>query len=72
MDFSFIFAWVVSVLPVAKVVLEILGGLVVVGQVVVMMTSSKSDDAYAESLLSMPIVGNLLKSLIAFAPIQKK
>lgn len=72
MDFSLILAWVVSVLPAAHIILVILGGLVVLGQVIVALTPSQADDAAAASILAKPIIGDLLKALMAFAPIQKK
>ena len=58
--------------PVLALVLGVLGSLVIVGQMIVLLTPSKADDAWLAKLKEMPVVGMLLKALEAFAPIQKK
>ncbi|HUR99053.1 MAG TPA: hypothetical protein VMZ26_13385 [Pyrinomonadaceae bacterium] len=72
MDFDLILQLLLGYLPAAKLILEFLGLLVIVGQGVVLLTPSKKDDEFEIALLSKPIVGPLLKSLMKFAPIQKK
>lgn len=63
---------IISQFPIVGHVLMGLGGLVVLGQVIVAITPSKSDDAFLAKLQEKPIIGHLLKALMSFAPIQKK
>lgn len=62
--FAMLPAWV-------QVTMTILSVLVVAGQAIVAITPSKSDDAFLMRLREMPVVGHLLKSVTAFAPLQK-
>lgn len=72
MDFSLALAWLSSLHPLVPLVLAGLGGLVVLGQTYVALTPSQNDDAWYAALEAKPFVGPLLKSLKAFAPIQRK
>lgn len=65
-------AMLVGAVPKARIALEVLGGLVVIGQVVVVMTPSKKDDEAMAKAFQVPILGGILKAVCAFAPIQKK
>jgi len=58
--------------PIGLVIASALGGLVVIGQAVVTITPSTADDAAWEKLMSIPILGGILKAIASFAPIQKK
>lgn len=58
--------------PFVALALASLGALVVIGQVVVVLTPSKSDDEAFEKIMGIPILGGFLRALAAFAPIQKK
>lgn len=49
-----------------------LGVLVVLGQGVVLMTPTKKDDEALAKAHKIPVLGDLLKAIAAFAPIQKK
>lgn len=58
--------------PLVIAILSGLGGLVVLGQAVVALTPSPSDDAWFNSLEEKPGIGHIIKFLKSFAPIQKK
>ncbi len=58
--------------PIVATVLVALGALVVIAQVVVGITPSKSDDAAWEKIKGMPFLGAFLSALASLAPIQKK
>lgn len=72
MEYSEIIAMLAGKYPMIGLGLMALGALVVVGQAIVVMTPSKSDDAYLEGLMGKPFIGKILAALAAFAPIQKK
>lgn len=73
MDQQEIVQWCLQHLPSSVLlVLMALGSLVVLGLVVVPLTPSKSDDEFLAKLQAKPIVGHLLKFLVAFSPIAKK
>jgi hypothetical protein len=72
MDFTAILEMLVAKFPIVGLVLSVLGALVVVGQVVVVATPSKEDDAAWEKIKSYPIIGPLVSALALFAPFQKK
>ena len=59
-------------IPYLGVVLMGLGGLVVIGQAVVIITPSKADDEAWAKIERMPVLGMVLKVLASFAPIQKR
>lgn len=71
-DFSVILELGAKTIPVLKLVLEGLGSLVIAGWAYVLITPSKKDDAWLQSLEGKAIVGPLLKALKAFSPIQRK
>lgn len=58
--------------PKVMLLLQFLGILVVVGQVVVVLTPSKKDDEAWDALKAKPVIGSLLSAIASFAPIQKK
>lgn len=62
----------VSLSPVAALIVGILGTLVVIAQVIIPMTPSKSDDAAWDKVKSVPVLGALISALTNFAVIQKK
>lgn len=57
--------------PWGVLALAVLGSLVVVGQVVVAVTPSQSDDAWLAKVWELPVVGPFLKAVARFAPWQK-
>lgn len=68
-------AWIHDLLlkiPGALIILPVLGGLVVIGQAVVLATPSTNDDVAWEKLKAIPVLGVILSVLASFAPIQKK
>jgi len=67
-----ILVFLVGLHPAIPVVLAALGGLVVLGQAYVIMTPTKEDDAWFAKLETVPVLGQLLKALTAFAPVQRK
>lgn len=64
--------YLVANVPYAVLGLSILGSLVVIGQGVVVVTPSQSDDAWLEKLKQHKILGPVLILLAKFAPFQKK
>ena len=72
MDVETILNLLLGYVPQAKIVLQILGTLAVAGAVYVKLTPSASDDAWYAKLESIPVVGQLLKALVAFSPISRK
>ena len=77
MDFGTVLTFLQGVLPAAAFsvlhyVLLGLGALVVLGLAVVKLTPSQADDEAANKLLEIPVLGALLKFLMAFSPIQPK
>lgn len=65
-------AQLVAKFPIVAVILAVLGGLVVVAQVVVAMTATKKDDEILQKVESNSIGGAILNLLKSFAPFQKK
>jgi hypothetical protein len=72
MDIGYLFTLLAGLHPAVQVSLAALGGLVVLGQAIVILTPSKADDEAVSKIEAMPIVGPVVKALAAFAPIQKK
>lgn len=72
MDMSQILEMVKGVSPVVQYVLIGLGALVVVAATYVKMTPNKDDDALFAKLENMPILGSVLKALVALSPIKRK
>lgn len=72
MDLVALIQGLIASYPVLATIAGILGSLVVLGQVVVVLTPSKSDDLAWEQLKSIPILGPILSALTSFAFIQKK
>lgn len=57
--------------PQAKLVLEIIGSLLIVAQVVVLVTPSKKDDAALEKIQGNSLFGKAWAFFVSFAPFQK-
>ncbi len=55
-----------------QVTLSTLGGLVILGQTYIAATPTKQDDAWYARLEAKPGIGNVLRVLKSFAPIQRK
>lgn len=72
MNESQILLWLSSLIPHGQLILSILGGLVVIGQVVVVLSPSTKDDEAWEKIKAFPVIGPFLSALAAFAPIHKK
>lgn len=72
MDFGAIIQMLAGKFPIVTVIVTVLGTLVVLGQVVVVMTPTKSDDEAWDKIKAMPFIGPLLTALSSFAPINKK
>ena len=58
--------------PAIPLVLAGLGGLVILGQAYVALTPTQDDDAWFAKLEAMPMLGQILKAVKSFAPIQRK
>ena len=58
--------------PVGMLVLSALGTLVVLGQTYIFLTPTQDDDAWYAKMEAIPLVGQILKALAKFAPIQRK
>lgn len=72
MDYAAILNWLSALNPIAHVVLVVLGALVVLGSVYVKLTPSQTDDAWFDKLEAIPVLGNVLKALAAFSPVDRK
>lgn len=73
MDLGQIVAWINAHVPApVLLVLGCLGMLVAVGTAVIGMTPSKNDDAWLAKLYDVPVLGFVLKLLVAFSPLDKK
>jgi hypothetical protein len=72
MDFVAMAQFLVLKFPVLGMVFALLGLLVVAGQALVLITPSTADDAAWEKIKAMPVIGQIISAVIAFAPIQKK
>jgi hypothetical protein len=72
MEVDQILNFLVGKWPVVGIALQVLGGLVVAGYAYVKISNGKDDDAFLLKLEGMPVVGSLLKALIAFSPVQRK
>jgi hypothetical protein len=57
--------------PLVAAILVALGGLVVIGQAVVVATPSTEDDKWWDGLKSKPLIGPLIALLANFAPFHK-
>lgn len=71
-DWGLILSYLAATWPFIQPALIWLGLLVVAGQVVVLLTPTKKDDAAWAKLHAIPVLGRLLAALAAFAPIQRK
>lgn len=65
-------AMLVGLHPAVPLVLSALGSLVILGGTYVALTPTQDDDKWFAKLEEMPVVGQLLKALKAFSPIQRK
>lgn len=72
MDIESLLNLLVGAVPVAKIVLQILGALVVLGYAYVKITPTESDDAWFAKIEGIPLVGSLLKALTNFSPVSRK
>lgn len=72
MDLSALLSLLAGLHPLVPVVLSVLGSLVVAGQAYVAITPSPNDDNWLANLESKPLLGDFLRAVRAFAPIQKK
>lgn len=61
-----------SLHPSIPLIMSVLGGLVILGQVYVAITPGKEDDAWWAKIESKKMIGPLFKALKSFAPIQRK
>lgn len=67
-----VLALLVGALPVAKIILEILGSLVIIATVVVKLTPSQGDDAFLEKVKVIPVLGDVLRAIEKFSVISRK
>lgn len=72
MDIGQLLDFLVGVLPVAGVVLQVLGSLVVLSSVVVALTPSQDDDALLVRIKEIPVVGALVVALERFSVVSRK
>lgn len=72
MGIEAVLGMLVAKFPAVGFVLMGLGGLVVIGLVYVKLTPNVEDDALVAKIEAMPIVGDLLKALKSFSPVQRK
>lgn len=72
MDVQALMSMAADKFPWVLMIFSILGMLVVLGTVVVKLTPSQKDDEFLAKLEAYPVLGAILKYLVAFSPIQKK
>lgn len=72
MDIHALLQMLVGAVPAVLIVLQILGALLVIGQVVVVLTPTKADDQAWDKIKAVPLLGSLISALVEFAPLQKK
>lgn len=72
MDIESILMILMAKWPVVGFIVMILGVLVVAGQALVVLTPTKKDDIAWEKIKAIPVLGQLISAIVAFAPIQKK
>lgn len=72
MELGALLDMLVGAIPVARVVLEVLGSLVVIGTIVVSLTPSQDDDAVLERLKAVPILGSLILAVERFSIVVRK
>jgi len=72
MDMGIILSWLSALNPIVNIVLVVLGSLVVLGGAYVKLTPSQADDAWFDKLEAVPVLGAILKGLMAFSPVQRK
>lgn len=64
--------WLVSLWPVAKVALIVMGSLVVVASTIIKLTPNQDDDALWVKLKAVPVLGALLTALERFSVLSRK
>ena len=72
MDITAILEWLKTMVPVAGVVLQVMGSCVIVASVIVKATESKSDDEAFAKLKAIPILGALIIALERFSLFDRK
>jgi hypothetical protein len=72
MDFDQILQMLSGLVSWGPMVLQILGGVVVLGQIIVAATPSTADDDAWAKMHAIPLLGSLLQSVAKMAPFQKK
>jgi Na+-transporting NADH:ubiquinone oxidoreductase subunit NqrC len=72
MDLNNVMEFLKGLHPVIPLVLSLLGALVVVGGIYVKLTPNQDDDAWFAKLEAMPVLGQILKVLIAMSPVRRK
>jgi len=72
MDLSALLAMVSGLHPVIYTILSVVGTLVILGQVYVALTPSPDDDNWVASLENKVLIGDILKAVRSFSPIQRK
>ena len=71
-DWTAILNWGIEQAPIVGTILMILGGLVVVGSLYVKLTPNVKDDAWWAKLESTPLLGDIMKAIVAFSPFNRK
>ena len=71
MDFYQLLTFLQTLSPYVQYVLMGLGTLVILAGVYVKLTPNTNDDAFLLSLEEKPIIGDLLKALMRFSPIER-
>lgn len=72
MDFTPVFDFLIAQFPVSQLILSILGALVVVATVIDSLVDDSKDHGFSKKLLSIPILGELLKQVKRFSPFNVK
>ena len=72
MDMQPVLDWLVAHVPMALIILQVLGSLVVAATIFVGMTPNQDDDALLLKVKTIPIVGSLIEALERFSLILRK
>lgn len=71
-DFTAMIAALILKFPVAFYVVTGLAILIIIAQIYVFLTPRKDDDEWVAALEAKPIIGDLLRALVKFAPFKRK
>ena len=72
MDYEPILQYLITLSPKVELALMILGSLVIIGMIVDKMIPDEKDGGFMSKILSIPLLGDLLKHLKRYSPLNIK